>query len=135
MRILITAAMFTLFVASPVLAADPDYNSSRSNNTTSTAPDSTDPVVRKKPGRTTYGDVTLKRGVVSDPALQPTQIDPPSMQLDAGPADNASPVAKAKKPKEIVVVGSKNKDAGKGKGTVTGQGADKGQGKKTGYKK
>jgi phage tail-like protein len=31
--------------------------------------DGDDPVVRKRPGKVKYGDITLKRGVVSDPSL------------------------------------------------------------------
>jgi hypothetical protein len=117
MRTLLSTITASILLASPVLAAGDDYNSSRSNNTTATTDaGDTDPVVRKKPGRTSYGDVTLKRGVVDEPAPQPTQIDPPSMQLDAGPADTSTTEAKAKKPKEIVVVGSKAKGDAKPKG-------------------
>lgn len=75
--------------------------------------DTTDIGVRKRPGRTTYGDITLKRGVVApadDGGM--TQIDPPSLQLDSGPVDTDSASttrAKSSKPREIVVVGSKAK--------------------------
>ncbi|TDI59024.1 MAG: hypothetical protein E2O92_08620 [Alphaproteobacteria bacterium] len=113
MRILIIATTAVALVSGSVWAAT-DYNSSRSNRTTSSvaAPSGDDPVVRKKPGRTTYGDITLKRGVAgaTAPDTQPAQIDPPSLQLDAGPSDTSTTRAKSSKPKEIVVVGSKTKD-------------------------
>ena len=112
MRILIIATTAIVLVSGPAWAASDDYNLSRSNNTTAAPAETTDPVLRKRPGRTKYGDVTLKRGHVEAPeqaqqSMQPTQIDPPSLQLEAGPANNDMPAPRAKKPKEIVVVGSK----------------------------
>jgi len=103
-----------------------DHNSTRSNEGRVATPSTTaDPVLRKRPGRVKYDNVTLERGAsaegdTTDPLLRKrpgrvktesstsssqTQIDPPSLESDAGSADTAA----AKKPKEIVVVGSKDK--------------------------
>jgi hypothetical protein len=127
MRILMAAATIIAFSSGVTLAAE-DHNTTRTNQDQVAAPaDSKDHVLRKRPGRVKYGDVTLKRGADAetngdDPLLRKRpgriktedsaastapQIDPPSVQLDAGPADTAA----AKKPKEIVVVGSKAKAA------------------------
>ncbi len=92
----LASVVIGVLVASAAWAEAANSNSSRSNDAGAKAPDvaGAGHGVRKKPGRTTYGDITLKRGVVGAAA-----------KTD-GPTTTG---AKSSKPKEIVVVGSKTK--------------------------